>query len=380
MKFTFLKIPVLIHPSFWISLVFFVGIYDSLTYEKLILGVIFIFSLLFHEYGHGLTAQYFGKNPKIDLVAFGGYTSYYDSSLTKKQRFLITLNGPLFTGILILLSYYLLKSNIFLNYYMRYFLYVTMRLNIFWGIINLIPIYPLDGGKLLAYILETSFGQKGLKISLFIGNISAILACIYGFGNNYYIIGYLSLIYGFQNLQKYYQVGFGSHKKNNYTLYNDSLKAIENNQTKKAKTILRKLLKAKDNNIKISATETLANVLYKENENKKAYDLLLKSDHKLLKTGKCLLCKLAFVEKNYILIEKYSQEIYQIDPSYEIALLNSKSFALLNNPKYSAGWLKTASLFENVKKKTLKEILQDKMFDNVRNDKTFKQHTKTIFK
>ncbi|NGX53089.1 MAG: hypothetical protein KR126chlam5_01397, partial [Candidatus Anoxychlamydiales bacterium] len=90
--------------------------------------------------------------------------------------------------------------------------------------------------------------------------------------------------------------------------------------------------------------------------------------------------KLAFVEKNYLLIEKYSQEIYQIDPSYEIALLNSKSFAFLNNPKYSAGWLKTASLFENVKKKTLTEILQDKMFDNVRNDKTFKQHTKTIFK
>ncbi len=380
MKFTFLKIPVLIHPSFWISLVFFVGVYDSLSYEKLILGLVFIFSLLFHEYGHGLTAQYFGKNPKIDLIAFGGSTSYYDSSLTKKQRFLITLNGPLFTGILILLSYYLLKADISLNYYMRYFLYVTMRLNIFWGIINLIPIYPLDGGKLLAYILETSFGEKGLKTSLFIGNISAILACIYGFGNNYYIIGYLSLIYGLQNLQKYYQVGFGFHKKNNYTLYNDSLKAIESNQTKKAKIILRKLLKAKDNNIKISAIETLANVLYKENENKKAYALLLKSDHQLLKTGKCLLCKLAFVEKNYLLIEKYSQEIYQIDPSYEIALLNSKSFAFLNNPKYSAGWLKTASLFENVKKKTLTEILQDKMFDNVRNDKTFKQHTKTIFK
>lgn len=380
MRFTFFSIPVNIHPSFWISIVIFVGIYDSLTFEKLILGLVFMLTLLFHEYGHGLTARYFGKNPKIDLIAFGGYTSYNDNSLTKTQRFLITLNGPLFDGILILLAYYLLKTNIFHNYYMRYFLHVTMRLNIFWGLINLLPIYPLDGGKILAYLLETSFGQKGLKTSLFIGNIAAILACIYAFSHNYYIIGFFSLIYGFQNLQKYYQLGFTSYKKNNFTRYNESLKAIENNQTKKAKAILQKLLKAKESSIKISATETLANILYENNENTKAYNLLLKTDHTLLKRGKCLLCKLAFEEKNYALIEKYARDIYEIDPSFEIALLNSKSYALLNKPVYSAGWLKTASLFENVQKKTLEEILQDKMYDKVRNNKTFKQHTQKIFK
>ena len=141
----------------------------------------------------------------------------------------------------------------------------------------------------------------------------------------------------------------------------------------KAKAIFKKLLRTKSNTIRNSAKESLAYVFYKENEKKKSYKMLLKTDHDLLKKGKCLLCKLAYEEKNYALIERYSREIYDIEPSYEIALLNSKAFACLNNPKYAGGWLQTASLFENVQKETLRNILNEKIYESVKEDKTFKQ-------
>ena len=110
-NFRFLKIPVIIHPSFWLSLLIFIGSNAS-PIEIFIWGSVFSITLLVHEYGHGLTVLYFGKNPEITLIAFGGFTKYSPTGLTEKQRFLITLNGPLFDGILILLAYFLLKMNI----------------------------------------------------------------------------------------------------------------------------------------------------------------------------------------------------------------------------------------------------------------------------
>ena len=64
MNFKFLNIPVQICPSFWIFLLFLTEIYQDPSIESLIVGLVVIMSLLVHEYGHALTAVYFGKNPK----------------------------------------------------------------------------------------------------------------------------------------------------------------------------------------------------------------------------------------------------------------------------------------------------------------------------
>jgi hypothetical protein len=126
------------------------------------------------------------------------------------------------------------------------------------------------------------------------------------------------------------------------------------------------------------AIESLAEIFYKEKEEEKAYNLLLKTDHSQLKTGKCLLCKLAYMKKNYALVEKYSQDIYAIDPTEETALLNSRAFASLNNPDLAGGWLKTASLFENMNKESLQTILEDRIYNPVREKEDFKQYLEDI--
>ena len=350
MHFRFLNIPVYIHPTFWIFLLFFTRIYEHPNLESLILGGVVIFSLLVHEYGHALTAAYFGASPIVNLEAFGGNAEYNGYRMTHKQKFIITLNGPLLESSLIALSYFLLKSGVFSHsYYMQYFLSVTMQLNIYWCLLNLIPIVPLDGGQMLRYLLERKFGENGFRASLVIGLVAVSAVAPYLFVHKMFFFGTLLLVFGFQNFQMLQRSGFSMKRSTPFSSYVKGVQAIDDADVEKAKKILKKLLKSKDNKIKHSATESLAKVYIQENESQKSYELLLKSDHQYLREGKCLLCKLAFERKNYELVGKYSRDIYEIEPSYEIALLNSEAFAHLNNPVYSEGWKETASQFNLTK-------------------------------
>jgi predicted negative regulator of RcsB-dependent stress response len=253
-------------------------------------------------------------------------------------------------------------------------------INIFWFIFNIIPVEPLDGGKILRYLLETTFKEKGFKASLAISILFSVLGSYYYFSIHALMFAVILFVLGIKNIQLYLHPNYikKSHPSNNFTLYNEGVRASLNNEKEKAKAIFKKLLKAKASHIKILATESLANILYEENKPEKAYKMLLNIDPKYLKKGKCTLCKLAYEKKNFSIIEKYSREIYEIESSYEIALLNSKSFAALNKPAISGGWLHTASLFENVKKEHLKAILQDKIYDVVREHNSFKEYAKKI--
>ena len=350
MHFRFLNIPVYIHPIFWVFIVLFTRIYENPNLESLILGAVVVFSLLVHEYGHALTAAYFGASPQINLEAFGGNAQYDGYGITNKQKFIITLNGPLLESSLIALSYFFLKSDMFAHsYYIQYFLITMMKLNIYWCLLNLIPVAPLDGGQMLGYLLQRKFGERGYKASLIIGLSAVAVVSPYLFYQGQFFFGALLLFWGFQNFQMLQRSGISFKKTTPFSAYVKGIQAMDNNDLEEAKKILKKLLKSKDNKIKHSATESLAKVYLQENDSQKSYELLLKSDHQHLREGKYLLCKLAFERKNYELVGKYSKEIYDIKPSYETAILNSEAFAHLNNPVYSEGWKETASQFDRQK-------------------------------
>ncbi len=370
MNFRFLNIPVQIHPSFWIFLIFFTDLYRDLSMESVILGIVLIFSLLVHEYGHALTALYFGARPEITLEAFGGNAQYNSFGMTSRQMFFITLNGPLLESTLIFLSYSLLKSAIFAHHpYLQYFLYATLRLNILWVLFNLIPIAPLDGGHLAQYFLERKFGSTGYKASLMIGLAAVALIAPFLFLRGYFFFGILLLIYGYQSFKILRQEKVTAGGDNHFSNYIRGVEAIKNNDLENAKKIFKKLLKAKETGIRSSATESLAKIYLEEKQDQKSYDLLLKADPDFLKEGKLLLCKLAFQRKNYKLASKYSRDIYEYEPSYETALMNSQTFAYLNDPALSGAWLEIAFRF----KPEGKEVLDDALYNTVRNHDEFRK-------
>ena len=242
------------------------------------------FSLLIHEYGHALTALFFGASPWITLEALGGRAEYNGYGMTPKQQFLITLNGPLLQTLLIFIPYALLKSGNFENhYYIHYLLSATMQLNIVWCLLNLLPIIPLDGGRLLHYILAGKFGEKGARASILIGLLFATIATPYLFFHGYTFFAVLIAMMGLQNLQILQQIKNPSSTSTPFANYQNALKAIDNNELEKAKTLLKKLLKTKDSKVKHLSTEALAKLHYQQNEKEQAYDLLVKTDPKQIR-------------------------------------------------------------------------------------------------
>lgn len=374
-QFRFLNIPVQIGPSFWLFLLFFTQIYVDPSLEKLLLGFICFFSLLIHEYGHAIAASFCGVKPTITLEAFGGVTQYQGHHLTTRQHFFITLCGPLLESLLIALPYALLKSSSLDNYYFRYTLYMTMQLNILWCLFNLIPVLPLDGGQMLRYLLEKRWGEKGWRACLKIGVISSLLLFPYLYYLGLFFFATLLFLLGLQSFQLLQKQKGSTAPKSPFHYYLKGIEAMQKQDLKKAKSLLNYVLNTKDSHIKHITIEALAKIYIQESQPQKAYQLLLKADPTLLKEGKCLLCRLAFEQGNYKLVSKYSRDIYAIEPSYEIAILNSKAFAHLKESALSGAWLQTASQFESACKKSLKDLLQQKMYDPVRNEQDFQTYT-----
>ncbi|MCB1116576.1 MAG: M50 family metallopeptidase, partial [Chlamydiia bacterium] len=165
-----MRIPVKISPFFFLTAAL-IGWLSSAGMDHMfiltIIWVVVIFvSILVHEYGHALTARYFGQKPRIHLVAFGGITYPEGKRLRGWREFLVVLNGPLFGLILFVIALFLLSTNFFENPFALITLKIFAWVNLFWTLVNLLPVMPLDGGQLLRVIFESIFGAKGLKYAV----------------------------------------------------------------------------------------------------------------------------------------------------------------------------------------------------------------------
>lgn len=148
--------PVTVRSSFLIvaALIGFVGVGSI---EQTIAWIVIVFvSILIHELGHAFTARRFGSNVAIELNGLGGLTRWAvaEDELTPGRRALIAASGSAvglaFGGLVWLVAsrfgpYEPLAAFILEN---------TIYVNVFWGVLNWLPIRPLDGGHLLESLLE----------------------------------------------------------------------------------------------------------------------------------------------------------------------------------------------------------------------------------
>jgi Zn-dependent protease len=149
-------IPVKIDPSFLFICALLA--YSRLSAPALLvewLIVIFV-SILVHELGHALVVRSFGMSPQILLYSMGGLTSWTDEKgISHAKRIAISLAGPfagfLFGGIVLLSEYKF--PDLFADRFGAQTYFDLMLVNFGWGIFNLLPILPLDGGN-VAYSIE----------------------------------------------------------------------------------------------------------------------------------------------------------------------------------------------------------------------------------
>ncbi|NQU73116.1 MAG: site-2 protease family protein [Candidatus Omnitrophica bacterium] len=188
--FTIFGISIYIHITFLIlPILFFIS-----AGVKGIFLVFFVFScVIMHELFHSLTAMRFGiKVGAITLFPIGGVASIKSLPEKPRQEFLIALAGPTFNILLSIILFYplykILGGEVLFNpslqtwrHTFAYAFWVNPTLAMF----NLLPAFPMDGGRILRAFLAQRLGlRRATQIAVGIGHFFALsfglIGIVYG--------------------------------------------------------------------------------------------------------------------------------------------------------------------------------------------------------
>lgn len=187
LNFSLFGIPVRVHPFFWLVALLLGGNNDVGEVIRWV-AIVFV-SILVHEMGHATVARYFGARPWITLYSFGGLASYRGARGDTQSQILITLAGPaagfLFAAAIAAVLYALQRKVEFLGVTIgqgerpaNWQVYVTvwqlLYVNIFWGLVNLLPVYPLDGGQVSMELFRAYNPWEGTSQALWLSVIVAV--------------------------------------------------------------------------------------------------------------------------------------------------------------------------------------------------------------
>ena len=155
-----------------------------LTKQIKIYSLLMIFALI-HELGHITMGLILGFQPQSISIIPSGFTVKFKTKNSNKnlkklslKKILIAFAGPLTNLVLIIIIYVYYKVNNKINIF-NIDLNLMIYSNILICIFNLIPIYPLDGGRILKELIYINKGEyKATIISNKISNILIIILTI----------------------------------------------------------------------------------------------------------------------------------------------------------------------------------------------------------
>ncbi len=181
LRFRLLGFPIAVHWFFWVNMALLGGAIGASTPEAmraLLMWMLAGFvSILVHELGHALAMRRYGdRHVGILLYAFGG-VAQGSRGLTRRQDFVVSAAGPLVqiaAGLILLALHDVWKPAPLL---VRAFLGSFIQVSLFWGILNLFPIIPLDGG----HIARALLGPRRLRLALTLSLICAVGGAVFFF-------------------------------------------------------------------------------------------------------------------------------------------------------------------------------------------------------
>ncbi len=233
--------PVRIHPYFWIMTVL-LGLNGKTPPAALLAWVVaVVVSILVHEFGHAVWQRRYGGHPRITLYGMGGMAACDDCDRSPRAQIEISLAGPVAGFLLAVLVIACVRTvghqigvqtsekidfaslgvesviplrMLGLTFYwepfaadiVNFLLGGLIQINILWGLVNLLPIYPLDGGRISREVCQLSHPQRGILLSLKISMICAAAMVLVGlsWGSIFVAVffGYLSYS-SYRTLQAY---------------------------------------------------------------------------------------------------------------------------------------------------------------------------------
>jgi stage IV sporulation protein FB len=163
------RVPVRVHATFFLTALF-LGLFAGDARELVAWVAIVFVSVMLHELGHAAMGLAFGLEPRIDLYSMGGRTSWSaQRKLSTAQRVAIALAGP-FAGFVVAAAVVcvppLLRASAGVRVIPpgRLGEFIATNLwwvNAGWGVLNLLPVLPLDGGNVLMQLLQALTGGRG---------------------------------------------------------------------------------------------------------------------------------------------------------------------------------------------------------------------------
>lgn len=214
-RFRFAQIPVHLHLthfaiSAFVGSMFFVSLKTRGTWPRaaltdlthpahtrtvvlvtLLWALLVSFSVIAHELGHALALRAFGAKPHVHLVGLGGRTLIEQQvPLEWWQQLLMNLAGPAASLSIGVIAGLIALGGAHLPDGIVYFSTGLARGNLWWAVINLLPVTGLDGGIIASIVLTRIFGRPGFLIAqalaLGLAGVVAFFSLVSG--------GYLGLV------------------------------------------------------------------------------------------------------------------------------------------------------------------------------------------
>ena len=216
MRFTLFGFPVRVHPLFLLGPTLFgkglIAGEGIIGVRWLIVVAVFFVSILFHELGHAWAHRYFGMGSRIVLYWMGGLAirernpwmsgGHRVAGEAHSQQMVISLAGPVASVVLVIamiglgvaiggallwgrilvfpLPWLDFSETVFRgNHYFKLLFNATILLNLFWAILNMLPVFPLDGGQLARAFFQKIDPVDGLKNSLYLSIGAAALIAVF---------------------------------------------------------------------------------------------------------------------------------------------------------------------------------------------------------
>ncbi|HRH68145.1 MAG TPA: site-2 protease family protein [Flavobacteriales bacterium] len=197
--FSFKGIPVRVHWSFLLLVVYvlFTGLSAGMAMPLLVQQLLYVCAVfccvVLHEFGHALTALRYGvKTRSITLLPIGGVASLERIPEEPRQELLVTVAGPLVNlaiAAVVSVPFILLGHTVFVEETIvggagvvalaRFLIVVNIGLFFF----NLVPAFPMDGGRILRSILALRMDRvRATRIAGTVGKVFAGLFVLAAFG------------------------------------------------------------------------------------------------------------------------------------------------------------------------------------------------------
>jgi stage IV sporulation protein FB len=158
-------------------------------------------SILIHELGHAFAVRSYGITPEIRLWGMGGLT-IFGFALPPRKSIVVSLAGPL-VGIPVAVAVMVIRPWLPDTDPLRTIANDLVFVNLWWGLLNLLPIAGLDGGNAVTNLFLIAMGERGRRPGLAFVAFASVIVAIGAVLSGFVYLAVVILFFGLMSPEPY---------------------------------------------------------------------------------------------------------------------------------------------------------------------------------